>query len=413
MASVSPIQITNDSVMHQNIFPQSGFEMFPKKFMSTPSTPVTFSVKTPLENNGGDFGIEAEKELDFFASLLMDLSKGVFVVPTSTDGLYNKRKNDDMEFSPLFNKKTKRIPRSPSLNSLVGEQTIACEEHSAKHVRCPMNCPNRRLGSKRLRSLVSEESLSTVAMEPREEHENLSQEVQASVQKKEPLKLSYEPATKSYDLPKPCSSDDHIQILKWSLLQQPNLQGTLDDVFNVIKKNAWKELKQASIRDILNCKKVFQKFLDEYFENKTLENNGEPIYFSKEFLSEDSKDVILSKQGDFEPQTPRKESKKSKARSSYPEPLSPSSDISDLSPISSPSPLTPEFSGSEGAELDMGLNDDDDDSASDRRKKGRRWLRFACEKHRREHTKCGENCPSRRISYTIRAAEKLSSTLEC
>jgi len=27
---------------------------------------------------------------------------------------------------------------------------------------------------------------------------------------------------------------------------------------------------------------------------------------------------------------------------------------------------------------------------------GRRWVRFACEKHRREHSRCPDNCPMRR-----------------
>jgi len=31
--------------------------------------------------------------------------------------------------------------------------------------------------------------------------------------------------------------------------------------------------------------------------------------------------------------------------------------------------------------------------------RGRRWVRFACEKHRKEHSRCPDNCPMRKGSY--------------
>jgi len=34
------------------------------------------------------------------------------------------------------------------------------------------------------------------------------------------------------------------------------------------------------------------------------------------------------------------------------------------------------------------------------RKRGRRWIRFACERHRREHAKCPDNCPMRKDEFT-------------
>jgi len=37
--------------------------------------------------------------------------------------------------------------------------------------------------------------------------------------------------------------------------------------------------------------------------------------------------------------------------------------------------------------------------ARDSNSRGRRWVRFACEKHRREHARCPDNCPMRKKSY--------------
>jgi hypothetical protein len=119
---------------------------------------LNLSGNLPVENQNSSSPapVESEKELDFFAELLMDFSKGIYSAALTQDSASGKRKQGETEFGSL--KKTKRIPRSPSINALVGEQTIACEEHSSKHVRCPLNCPNRRPGSKRVRTVLGDES---------------------------------------------------------------------------------------------------------------------------------------------------------------------------------------------------------------------------------------------------------------
>lgn len=352
--------------------------------------------------------VDTEKEVDFLASLLMDFSKGVFSSLVSQDTV-GKRKSDEIDATPLLSKKNKRMPRSPSINTLMAEQTIACEEHSSKHVRCPLNCPNRRPGSKRVRMYTAEESRSSAQLE-KEDAEYMPQ-VNAPVQKAEPIQLVFQEDTKTYDLPKPSAPEDFIQIIKWALVQLTNAQGTLEQIFNVIRKNGWKELKFGTLREMLVSKKYFQKYLDEAFE-KTLTTQGQKVYYSKDVFADNCN---FDTDSDFGMRTPKKKSQPKKVKAAR-EPQSPSSDIS-LSPISSPPPATPENSlldsTSSSLESSGEMNFQFDAPNSDKKKKGRRWLRFACEKHRKEHTKCSENCPHRRITYTIKANGEIADPFEC
>jgi hypothetical protein len=314
---------------------------------------------------------DGEKELDFFAELLMDFSKGIYSAAVASDAT-GKRKPQEMEFGSF--KKTKRMPRSPSINALVSEQTIACEEHSSKHVRCPMNCPNRRPGSKRVRTVSSEE---TRTAPPAAEKAEETAKTETTVQHYEPIQPLFHPSTKTYELNKPNTPEDYIQTLKWALSQLSGMRGSLEEIFNVIRKNGWKELKFGTLREMLLCKKNFQKYLETSLESVQL--NNDIIFYSKELTPEFSlKDI-------------KKASKSSKKEI----PTSPSSD---MSPIASPAPASPSFEQDSEEQTD-------ETGASDKRKKGRRWLRFACEKHRREHTKCSDNCPHRKVTYTIRAGE--------
>ncbi len=122
---------------------------------------------------------------------------------------------------------------------------------------------------------------------------------------------------------------------------------------------------------MLLVKKNFQKYLETLFDS--IQVNGENVFYSKEITP------------DFSPKDVKNSFRKF--------PKEPSSPSSDMSPISSPISTSVSFDD---------LTEEADD---DKKKKGRRWLRFACEKHRREHTKCSENCPHRKITYTIRAGE--------
>jgi len=391
------------SSLHRNYFfaPQMNLNstLFQAPVFAQTSVPtfVPSSDKSEVENQTSE-NTEQDQEVDFVASLLMDFSKGVYNTSLALD-TFSKRKSDELDSSTLTAKKNKRMPRSPSINTLVAEQTIACEEHSSKHLRCPMNCPNRRPGSKRMRSVPSDESRSSSLEVESEEAENTT-----PVQKKESIQLAYPTSTKFFELPKPVEVEDYVQILKWAFLQLPSLQGTFEEIFTLIRKNGWKELRNGTPREILLCKKNFLKNLENTFQLKGVDANGEHIYFSKELSPELS-----------ESETKGKKVQKRRGRPANVElPLSPtSSDFVQSPSNSAPGSPIGSLNNSEapafpvvGDELQMNQDDDFAEPGSPNseklRKKGRRWLRFACEKHRKEHTKCGENCPSRRITYTVR-----------
>jgi len=279
------------------------------------------------------------------------------------------------------------MPRSPSINSLIGEQTIACEEHSIKHLRCPMNCPNRRPGSKRTRVVAADESRSG-------DMENEVEE-QSSFGSQDNIE-STQPATKSFELLKPQEVEDFVQLLKWAFAQLPSEQGTFDDVFSIIRKNGWKELKNGTPRELLVCRKNFSRVIESTFQ-ASVDLKGNLIYSAKEL----SQELAEEKQ--------MKKAQKKRVKPIIVEPHSPFSNEV-LSPNASApgSPDTtdmfePSFPNEEYSFQEEGL------SPNSKSKKGRRWLRFACEKHRKEHTKCGENCPSRRITYTMRANAAIES----
>lgn len=404
---MATFSLFNTSSMHRNYFFASSPMNFNSTLLQAPaiaqtSVPTFFtsSEKTEVENQqSGNEANEQDKEIDFIASLLMDFSKGVINASVAQDA-FAKRKSDEIDSTPLLTKKSKRMPRSPSINTLVAEQTIACEEHSSKHLRCPMNCPNRRPGSKRMRSVPADESRSTAVSElETEEAEQVT-----TVQKNDPIQLVYQPTTKFFELPKPVEVEDYVQILKWAFLQLPALQGTFEDIFSVIRKNGWKELRNGTPREILLCKKNFLKYLENTFQLKGVDTNGEHIYFSQEFNTE------LSSENE---KLAKKIMQKRRGRPAALETLSPSpsSDFTQ-SPINSApgSPVSSLVNSMEPAFPFIGDEYYEDEEPGSpnyyenekARKKGRRWLRFACEKHRKEHTKCGENCPSRRITYTVR-----------
>jgi len=366
------------------------------------------SDKSEVENEVTE-NTEQDQEVDFFASLLMDFSKGVYN-PSITLDTFTKRKSDELDSTTLTAKKNKRMPRSPSINTLVAEQTIACEEHSSKHLRCPMNCPNRRPGSKRMRSVPSDESRSSFLEAESEEIETTT----TTVSKKESNQPVTPTPTKFYELPKPVETEDYVQILKWAFLQLPSFQGTLEEIFALIRKNGWKELRNGNPREILVCKKNFVKNLENTFQLKGVDANGEHIYFSKELSPELSENESKG----------LKKVQKRRGRPANVElPLSPtSSDFVQSPSNSAPGSPIGSLNNSEvpiftviGDEFQSLQEDDMQEPGSPNsalekaRKKGRRWLRFACEKHRKEHTKCGENCPSRRITYTIRGTTIVES----
>jgi len=338
-----------------------------------PTSPVSSPEKAEVPFSTA----EIETELDFFATLLLDFSKGV-LNSSVQDSLLSKRKSDEIDNTSFMTKKTKRMPRSPSINSLIGEQTIACEEHSIKHLRCPMNCPNRRPGSKRTRIIAADESRSGDMENEVEAQSSFSVQVNESTQ-----------PTKIFELPKPQEIEDFVQLLNWAFTQLPSQQGTFDEVFSVIRKNGWKELKSGTPRELLVCRKNFLKVIETTFQ-ASVDLKGNFIYSAKEL----SQELAEEKQ--------MKKAQKKKVKPIIIEPHSPFSS-ENLSPNTS-APGSPDSTNMfEPSFPNEEYSQEEGLSPNSKSKKGRRWLRFACEKHRKEHTKCGENCPSRRITYTMRA----------
>jgi hypothetical protein len=171
------------------------------------------------------------------------------------------------------------------------------------------------------------------------------------------LELIWNPPTDSYCLQKPRTTDQYTSVVSWSLSQLPQKRGTIEDVFGTLKENGWPELKKGNSREANSTKNFISKLLREQFVEQTHNERGEPVYSLTESVEEpeaeqDSLDSRFD-EAEISPPVHRKKGASNSSRKA-----------------------TAKDSG-----------------------RGRRWVRFACEKHRKEHARCPDNCAMRKKSY--------------
>lgn len=315
-----------------------------------------------------------------------------------------------------------RIQRSVSPNLDDGRrspQSFSCAEHYAKHSRCPPNCPKRRYNVQRgdLKNSTSscDDDKWNSATETYygselsdgedlivDEHEDevLNKRLRGSSDtikvrsgaQPSSLNRKKKSATEfdadSFLISRPVSKKDYIDLLTLGLAQLPLQQGTAEDILSVIYENGWKELRSGE-EDFSFFRDSFLAHLEHNFLKISGPNNTFVYHlnnWSASFEMGDVKSRPLRSSGSME-----RKKKEEDDFGSFPPSVEGSR---------APSPVLSSPKESSGK------------NKSEGKKKGRRWMRFACEKHRREHTKCSENCPMRKITYTLSQEEKANLDIE-
>jgi len=185
-----------------------------------------------------------------------------------------------------------------------------------------------------------------------------------------------------------------------------------------VKEYGWPELKKGNTREALICKNTISKILYEHFLEKSVNQNEEAIYS----LSEEEEEIHIEEEGVADI-----DSKARNCPKHNPEDLCPQDCPSrkntarkrDSDHEEGPKPKKLREERVSKRELRKKLESETilknivEDEASEEvssahkritapkkaTSRGRRWIRFACEKHRREHARCPDNCSMRKKSY--------------
>jgi len=264
------------------------------------------------------------------------------------------------------------------------------------------------------------------------------------------MEMFWNAPTESYCLPKPKSPDQYLEVVRWSLSQLPKKSGTAEEVLTAMKDYGWPELKKGNTREALICKNTISKILCENFVEKSQNEKGESIFS----MTEDEEEAVdidedgipdeeskarscskhtpeekcisdcpfrknsqtIARKRDMEVEPTReslrlREEKKPK-REVRRRTLSSEENPDNLEETWWPNGTEDESSPLEGSEATTvvrkkpnnitkkSLSSSSPSSlAQHNNGRGRRWVRFACEKHRREHARCPDNCPMRKKSY--------------
>jgi len=253
------------------------------------------------------------------------------------------------------------------------------------------------------------------------------------------IEMFWNPPTESYGLAKPKSSEQYERVIRWSLEQLPKHVGTTEEVFTILKQYGWPELKKGNTREALICKNTIGKILLDQLEEKTVneshcsssldqssegaeiedEEVDERLVACSKHIQEDtcsrdcpfrSTNVVSHKTRDeleedfrnLRADTKARDNRKAK-REMYRTP----SLLSDETPEEAWWETTDDFQEIQnvvqkkltGAPKKASGSSTTTNNTTKENGKGRRWVRFACEKHRREHARCPDNCPLRKKSY--------------
>jgi len=242
------------------------------------------------------------------------------------------------------------------------------------------------------------------------------------------MEMFWNAPTESYGLAKPKSSEQYELVVRWSLSQLPKKCGTAEEVFSTVKEYGWPELKKGNTREALICKNTITKILYEHFVEKSIDEKGEAVFCLGD---EEDENVDVEEEGhtDVDP----KSSSCSKHRTeegctedSFSTRIARKHNSDQADELRRPERKPKREIRKKLAEIDSAVwqlssssNSVEDEASEEgshqtptvpkKEKKislpsslasrGRRWVRFACEKHRREHARCPDNCPMRKKSY--------------
>jgi hypothetical protein len=252
------------------------------------------------------------------------------------------------------------------------------------------------------------------------------------------IEMFWNPPTASYGIQKPKSPDQYTVLVSWSLSQLPRKSGTIEDVFSTVKENGWPELKKGNSRETISARNTITKILCDHFVEKTQNEKGESIYTLTEAAFEHGsnvdEDIIGSELiapawsctkhqlGDCNANcsyrrkgvsTRRREihdlqdglgvrESKTKRETRHNTPLiaeDPAEEVEPEEIQNDISEATRDNSPATPPKIRKKVNSGATKKAAKESGRGRRWVRFACEKHRREHARCPDNCIMRKKSY--------------
>jgi len=257
--------------------------------------------------------------------------------------------------------------------------------------------------------------------------------------------LTFNRKTKESQLIRPTSDQDFVEVTRWAVQQLPNEEGTLNQIYSIVQENGWKELKRGTSREANICKNAVKLVLHKHFVGISQTDAGETIFAcetvkisdqlrlikgskpnrrirshpetdiqEKEHDDDDllpkkrvtriltmttdsqgAKDQIddTTLQSDFV--VHRKKRRKVHVSDSATQPQSISLAMENHTENHQNHPV--EMQGTSGInELNhFEVVAEDELCSPSNNLKSRRWYRFACERHRKEHSKCPENCPWR------------------
>jgi len=259
------------------------------------------------------------------------------------------------------------------------------------------------------------------------------------------MEMFWNAPTESYGLAKPKSPDQYQEVIKWALSQLPKKSGTTEEVFCGVKEYGWPELKKGNTREALICKNTISRILYEHFVEKLINPKGESVFSLSEdedetvdieedgIPDEESKSRSCSKHTSEEKcssdcpfrrngsnQTRKRDLEVVNRENRNREDRKPKREIRRRTSLTSeespeepwwPNGTEDESSPLEGSS-DQTVRKRGPNTTTTTKKapssslaqhnnngRGRRWVRFACEKHRREHARCPDNCPMRKKSY--------------
>jgi len=228
---------------------------------------------------------------------------------------------------------------------------------------------------------------------------------------------------------------DYVELINWALQQLPKKRGTAEQVFQKLKEQGF--LKITNIRAVIFYKNLISDALGNYFLERSHTERGDVIYEAdpedeEESYMEDGRNeedsvlpdrmdtdksanctkhrysvikcsvdcpfrphnVVLQKQKEKEAVERDREKRARAERKARREQSKPDDWINDT-PLDDDKKLrkTKPKQPANQEEQTRHFNTNNNNSS------GRRWIRFACEKHRREHSRCPDNCPMRKKSF--------------
>jgi len=271
--------------------------------------------------------------------------------------------------------RAKQITKSTSEPQNITYEYVSqtCEEHKKKHLRCPINCKGRILVKVARAIPENQHSISDgeESFMDSMDMENSDNESRFSFSKKRSqssLSDDLEPATSSLYL----SEQDLDEYLPYKSKKRQSCN---------LKKNIKKTPKKSNLAgDEEGPRSKGKLSRSMSAENLEKPNSSDSL---------ESKDLNDDKMKNIEPRPEVPQIEEAINRLSKKQKTQSDEELDDLMDIhcrvSSASVTT-------------------SSTAADNANKSKRWIRFACEEHRKKHVKCPENCPNRKTEFVFGSA---------